>query len=65
MTDQRAFSVTCRHCGAIVLQVPRIGDVEEQELAMHLKAIHPGANFHTPRLGRLFDHFIVRESGTA
>ena len=60
MPANRLFAVTCRHCGAIILRVPRIRDVERQTLAIHLRSAHPSANFYTPTLTGVLDHFEVR-----
>ena len=60
MPATRLFAVRCRHCGAIILRVPRIRDVERQTLAIHLRSAHPSANFYAPALTRVLDHFEVR-----
>lgn len=62
MPDTALFIFTCCHCSAIVLATTRLRDAEAKRLANHLSTIHPNVRFYTPKLGRLLDHFVVRQS---
>lgn len=56
---QRAYTVSCRHCGEQLLAVDLVGDQEVSTLLRHLRRMHDRFLFGAPLLGELLRHVDV------